>query len=746
MRAIEVIVIIAMVMAFYALLAKSETFDVLPTPDLTDINSIRSDATEVYATVATWVMGNSPVVAERDPVTVCDGAISQALTPDQRLIILRLDDVQAWAWRDISIRIAEDALYRNIPITLGVIPKGIGEDKVLVGYLQQKTLDHRVEIAQHGTNHAGAEFANLSKWQAINLASSGKDALFDDIGTKPITFIPPENSYSANTTAALKSLGFSIISAGHNEFANDGKLQRVGYTTSTSQSGTDGNRRLVPPQAILDDCEKTSNAAKVCVIMIHPQDFANGDGSMDEAKYASFIQLLDRLETGRNYLFTTFRALFACPQVATALSVDKYSETLVLSDFITPPTLPVSAASGNVIEPSRKTNCVSHDSVAKTVTIECDADFEDVVAATKNSRLLRDDDNGTYTIDSSILVRDRASFTLQAPQLSWLRLEDRSSITIEGKLNLVGINITSWDSESNSVIESDDGTVFRGWISFDGSEGGVVRDSEISHLGYQSSVDNRAGFDLQSTHDLEITGSRIHDMYYAFHSNDAYNITISNNEYYNNILQAINPHSGTTDMKIMNNHIHDNKGLGIICSLDCNSIAIERNVIHDNGRAGIMLSTNTTSTIVRSNTIYNHPTDGGILMSESSNNYIYGNRFTNNGQGIYLKTSSNNVVERNSITGGDYGIIVATAGENNVARSNVIAGTQFAEYYLHDNAYLTIENSPFNKIRVEGGGGINTIAIKNSGQVFLFPTHHDTEDSPYMHTLNESSVTLRGGL
>jgi len=143
-------------------------------------------------------------------------------------------------------------------------------------------------------------------------------------------------------------------------------------------------------------------------------------------------------------------------------------------------------------------------------------------------------------------------------------------------------------------------------------------------LGYQDF--GRRGFDLfggdEPAHDLEIRGSKFHDMWMAFYSKEAYNITVDGNEYYNNIKYALDPHSGTHDMNITNNWLHHNP-IGVICSDDCYNILIERNVVHHNTDAGIFFSRNMQDSIARNNHIYN--TSSGIIVSESPNNQIYNN-------------------------------------------------------------------------------------------------------------------------
>ena len=67
-----------------------------------------------------------------------------------------------------------------------------------------------------------------------------------------------------------------------------------------------------------------------------------------------------------------------------------------------------------------------------------------------------------------------------------------------------GVKITSWSTASNSVIqENTDGTIPRAWILLYGSEGGHIRNSEITHLGYETPTTGRGGLELHgSSHDL----------------------------------------------------------------------------------------------------------------------------------------------------------------------------------------------------------------------------------------------------
>ena len=123
-------------------------------------------------------------------------------------------------------------------------------------------------------------------------------------------------------------------------------------------------------------------------------------------------------------------------------------------------------------------------------------------------------------------------------------------------------------------------------MQFAASEGAEIVNSEFGYLGYVEP--GRRGFDLLGgggpSHDMVIRGSKFHDMWMAFYSNGAYNITVDGNEYYNNIKYALDPHTGTHDMNITNNWLHHNP-IGAICSDDCHNILIEGNLVEHNADA-----------------------------------------------------------------------------------------------------------------------------------------------------------------
>src|SRR5215207_2853687 len=279
--------------------------------------------------------------------------------------------------------------------------------------------------------------------------------------------------------------------------------------------------------------------------------------------------------------------------------------------------------------------CIDYEAEENTIAINCDASFLDVVQTINDPDIVENTGNGEYVLNANLEVADGVTFEMTSSSggdgLQYLKIASENGIIVYGKILIDGVKITSWDASSNEIVQQNsDGSIRRAYIQFDASEGSEIINSEFAYLGYQEL--GKRGFDLWgpdasysgegSSHDMVIRGSTFHDMWFAFYSRGAYNITVDGNEYYNNIKYALDPHSGTRDMTITNNWLHHNP-IGAICSDRCSNILIEGNRVEHNTKAGIFFSRNMHDSIARNNYIYNTTT--GIIVSESPDNEIYSN-------------------------------------------------------------------------------------------------------------------------
>ena len=359
------------------------------------------------------------------------------------------------------------------------------------------------------------------------------------------------------------------------------------------------------------------------------------------------------------------------------------------------------------------TACVGYQSGVNTITITCDASFLDVVQAINDPEILEqeEDQEGQYILKANLDVTDGVTFEMNSNEdsLQYLKLAGENGIIVHGRILIDGVLITSWDTEEEDVIEQDmNGTVRRGYIQFAASEGSQILNSEFGYLG--DVEPGRRGFDLFGegpSHDMVIRNSTFHNMWFAFYSNSAYNITVDSSEYYDNIRYALDPHTVTHDMVITNNYLHDNP-IGVICSDRCYNILIEGNLIEDTTDIGIFFSRNMTDSIARNNHVINARV--GILVSESPNNQIYNNRIEEaTGQGIRFLNpevsddgvTEGNIAYDNAISDSQDGVAAARS-QNNIVENTTFSEIESDEYHLSGSSSLTIRGQQFDDTLISG--------------------------------------------
>ena len=385
--------------------------------------------------------------------------------------------------------------------------------------------------------------------------------------------------------------------------------------------------------------------------------------------------------------------------------------------------------------------CIDYEASENTITIDCNASFLDVVQTINDPDMLENVGDSEYILNANLEVADDVSFAMTSNQdgLQYLKIIGANGIIVYGKILINGVKITSWDISDEDVIQQNiNGTIGRGYMQFAASEGAEIINSEFGYLGYVEP--GRRGFDLLGggapSHDMVIRGSKFHDMWMAFYSRGAYNITVDGNEYYNNIKYALDPHTGTHDMNITNNWLHHNP-IGAICSDRCHNILIEGNLVEHNADHGIYFSRNMHDSIVRNNNVYN--TTSGITVSESPNNQIYNNTIEGAiSQGIRLFNpdipddglTEDNFVYNNSIIDSENGIS-AIRSHDNIVGNTTFSDIESSEYRLSGNSSIMIRGQYFDSALISDDGSEigSQIEIASSGIIDVIEgTRSDGEE------------------
>jgi mannuronan 5-epimerase len=390
-------------------------------------------------------------------------------------------------------------------------------------------------------------------------------------------------------------------------------------------------------------------------------------------------------------------------------------------------------------EAGEEGGCIDYDRSENTITINCNSSFLDVVQTISDPDVIVNLGNGEFILNAYLEVADGVTFEMTAngDGLQYLKIAGENGIIVYGKILINGVTITSWDISDEEVIEQNiNGTIPRGFIQFAASEGAEIINSEFGYLG--DVEPGRRGFDLFGegpSHDMLIRSSRFHDMWMAFYSNGAYNITVHGNEYYDNIQYSLDPHTTTHDMNITSNWIHDNP-IGPICSDRCYNIIVEGNLIEDTTRAAIFFSRNIYDSIARDNHVIN--ADTGILLSESPNNQVYNNTIEGaTGEGIRLLNpelpddgvTEGNLVYDNVISDSEIGVR-ATRSHNNIVQNTTFSDIESSEYRLLAGSSLIIGRQDFDDALISGDDSVtgNIVEIVNSGIIEVTEGERDEDE------------------
>lgn len=216
-------------------------------------------------------------------------------------VIIRVDDIQSFAWVDIQQRIILDAAERDIPLSVAVIPVGLRDDPEQFDFLRQQRC--QLEFMLHGYDNLElrpgvGEFAELREREAEKRIEQGLKVV-DKLAREDVyTFVPPLNMLSEGAKRALAETDIPLITS-----EGEGRFD---FDATTFDFIID---EITTPEAIVADCEAAFAAGdKECVVMVHPQDFVTND-QLDPEKYQVYLDSIDQLKA-KGYTFVRFKDIY----------------------------------------------------------------------------------------------------------------------------------------------------------------------------------------------------------------------------------------------------------------------------------------------------------------------------------------------------------------------------------------------------------------------------------------------------
>jgi parallel beta-helix repeat protein len=352
------------------------------------------------------------------------------------------------------------------------------------------------------------------------------------------------------------------------------------------------------------------------------------------------------------------------------------------------------APPGSPAEPSAPTRAgVSFNLATNTIVLASGkgVSLPALSRAVGNPAALREVAPGEWLLGADIQVLPGASLQVAAPDVHWLKLSSGPAgfVTIKvlgGGLDITGTCVTSWDAAAaRADADSLDGRSFL--LARDGARM-MIQHAELRYLGY-GEVESY-GMSWRTAATGGITTSVVSHLFYGLYSFRVDGLAVQDNEFHDNELYGIDPHTSSRRMLIERNIVHNNGKHGIVLAEDCTDSVIRDNVVYNNDHHGIVLYLHSDRNIVEGNDSFGNAAQG-INVNESAGNTLRGNRvYDNTESGIAVgQTARDNLVENNQIRGNQQdGIRLVSEAAQTTVRGNTIGeNTRYGVYVDGDGAF-----------------------------------------------------------
>ncbi len=224
--------------------------------------------------------------------------------PQSRPIILRVDDIQDFAFREAQLFILNYSVQNNLSLSLAVIAGTFGEDTKILEALKLAVASGS-EVGVHGWKHEN--LVNLTLPEQMNILFQAKNRIRELLNVDTTLLVPPLFSFNENTISAIHEESYNIISTyidGHKpSFTSDIKTIPATVELSTFSNGI-WKMKSVP--SLVEEVEKSLELYGYAAIVTHPQEFISS-GTINRATTESFGNLVENL--GKTCQFTTFENL-----------------------------------------------------------------------------------------------------------------------------------------------------------------------------------------------------------------------------------------------------------------------------------------------------------------------------------------------------------------------------------------------------------------------------------------------------
>ncbi|MHA6629884.1 right-handed parallel beta-helix repeat-containing protein [Pseudonocardia sichuanensis] len=313
---------------------------------------------------------------------------------------------------------------------------------------------------------------------------------------------------------------------------------------------------------------------------------------------------------------------------------------------------------------------------------------------------LREVGPGEWLLGADLVVRDGASLRISAPEVRWLKMASGEGVVTAirafgGGVDIAGSCLTSWDHSAGTVDEE-----YRDGRSFILARDGArltIDAAEIRYLGSGDVESYGLSWRTEGTTG-SITGSVVSHLYYGLYSYEVTGLQVLDNEFHDNVLYGIDPHTHSTELVIERNVVHHNGKHGIILAEHCTDSVVRDNVVYANQHHGIVMYLGSDRNLIEGNESFGNAAQG-ININESNENTIRGNQvYDNTESGVGLtQTSRQNLIEANHLRGNEKdGIRIVSLAAASTVRGNTIGGNgRYGIYVDTEGPFDLVDNVVF---------------------------------------------------
>jgi hypothetical protein len=227
--------------------------------------------------------------------------LSENLQPS---LVLRVDDIQDFAFRDGQFFLLNWSRENNLPLSLAVITGMFGEDLELVNAVKL-AVRFGSEVGVHGWKHE--DLAGLEFHEQMHVLFQAKNRIKELLGLEPKLLVPPGFSFNEATVSAMREESYRIISTcvDYHDPSTFLGIRNIPATVEASVL-VDGVWKMKSPESLIEEIEESFDCYGYTVIVTHPQEFIS-NGTLVKDRADSFVGLLNDLS--KTYRFTTFDEL-----------------------------------------------------------------------------------------------------------------------------------------------------------------------------------------------------------------------------------------------------------------------------------------------------------------------------------------------------------------------------------------------------------------------------------------------------